>query len=63
MTIEAEVINGDKTIILSRRASLRLLEWIETPPPRNEKFLLAQARYRKIKNPADSMMMARWTPL
>lgn len=39
------VIESESTIVLTRRESLRLLEVIETPPPRNEKFLQAQARF------------------
>jgi len=48
------VIDNESTIILTRRESLRLLEVIENPPPRNEKFLQAQARYQRIKNHAGS---------
>ena len=44
-----KVIESESTIVLSRRESLRLLELIENPPPRNEKFLQAQARYQRIK--------------
>jgi hypothetical protein len=33
---------------------LRLLELIENPPPRNENFLQAQARYQRIKSDAGS---------
>jgi len=39
-----KIIESESTIILTRRESLRLLEMIESPPPRNEKFLQAQAR-------------------
>lgn len=44
-----KVIESESTIVLSRRESLRLLELIENPPPRNEKFLQAQARYLRMK--------------
>ena len=49
-----KVIESESTIVLTRRESLRLLEMIENPPPRNEKFLQAQARYQKLKNDASS---------
>jgi len=45
-----KVIESESTIVLSRRESLRLLEMIENPPPRNKKFLQAQARHRRMKN-------------
>lgn len=47
-----KVIESESTIVLSRRESLRLLEMIENPPPRNEKFLQAQARYLRSRNDA-----------
>lgn len=37
------------TIELTRRESERLAELLENPPPRNAKFLQAQARYREGK--------------
>ena len=49
-----KVIESESTIILTRRESLRLLEMIENPPPRNERFLQAQARYLRLKNDASS---------
>ena len=49
-----KVIESEATMLLSRRESLRLLELIENPPPRNEKFVQAQARYLKIKSDAGS---------
>lgn len=49
-----KVIESESTIVLTRRESLRLLEMIENPPPRNEKFLHAQARYQRLKNDAGS---------
>lgn len=53
------VIESESTIVLTRRESLRLLEQIENPPSRNEKFLQAQARYRRIKNDAGSTAKRR----
>ena len=47
-----KVIESESTLILSRGESLRLLELIENPPPRNKKFLQAQARYRRTKRHA-----------
>jgi uncharacterized protein (DUF1778 family) len=49
-----KVIDSESTIVLTRRESLRLLEMIENPPPRNERFLQAQARYQRVKNDASS---------
>lgn len=48
-----KVIKNESTIVLTRRESLRLLELIENPPPRNEKFLQAQALYQRMKNNAE----------
>lgn len=45
-----KVIESESTIVLTRRESLRLLEMMESPPPRNEKFLQAQARYMRTKH-------------
>lgn len=47
------VIESESTLVLTRTESLRLLELMENPPPRNEKFLQAQARYLKMKTDAD----------
>jgi uncharacterized protein (DUF1778 family) len=44
------VIESESTIVLTRRESLRLLDVIENPPPRNEKFLQAQARYQRANH-------------
>jgi uncharacterized protein (DUF1778 family) len=44
------VIESESTIVLTRRESLRLLDVIENPPPRNEKFLQAQARYQRTNH-------------
>ena len=45
-----KVIESEASIVLSRRESLRLIELMESPPPRNEKFLQAQARYLRTKH-------------
>jgi len=49
-----KIIENESTIVLTRRESLRLLELIENPPPRNEKFLQAQAGHKRMKNNAGS---------
>ncbi|MDD4887677.1 MAG: DUF1778 domain-containing protein [Thiomonas sp.] len=49
------VIESESTMVLTRRESLRLLAMIENPPPRNERFLRAQASYRKTKSHAGSV--------
>jgi len=49
-----KVIERESAIILTRRESLRLLEMVENPLPRNEKFLQAQARYQKLKDDTSS---------
>lgn len=50
---KAERVIEDETVIyLTQRESLRLLEMIESPPPRNEKFIQAEARYQRMKNDA-----------
>lgn len=48
-----KVIQSETTIILTRRESSRLLEIMENPPPRNEKFLQAQARYLRARDGKD----------
>lgn len=45
-----KVIESESTFTLTRWESMRLLELIENPPPRNAKFLQAQARYEKLKS-------------
>lgn len=47
------LIESESTLVLTRAESLRLLALMENPPPRNEKFLQAQARYLKVKTDAD----------
>ena len=49
-----KVIESESAIVLTRRESLRLLEMIESPPPRNEKVLQAQARYQERMTHAGS---------
>lgn len=49
-----KVIESESMMVLSRRESLRLLELIENPPPRNARFLKAQARYQRTKADAGS---------
>ena len=44
------IIETESTIVLTRRESLRMLELLDNPPPRNAKFLQAQARYQRVKN-------------
>ena len=50
-----KVIESESAIVLTRRESLRLLEMIENPPPRNQAFLHAQARYQQRKKDAGSV--------
>lgn len=42
------VIADESTMILSQNESMQLLRLIENPPPRNEKFQQAMARYHEI---------------
>ena len=49
-----KIIESEATMVLTRRESLRLLELMENPPPRNAKFLQAQERYQKVKADAGS---------
>lgn len=50
-----KVIESESVLVLSRRESLRLLELIENPPPRNARFVKAQARYQRMKADAGSL--------
>lgn len=43
-----QIIAAESPLVLTRRESIRLLQLIESPPPRNERFLQAQARYQKL---------------
>ena len=45
-----KVIESESSIVLTRRESLRLLDLMENPPPRNKKFLQAQAKYLGAKH-------------
>lgn len=38
-----------RSLRLTRRQALRLLDLIENPPPRNAKFIQAMARYQALK--------------
>lgn len=49
-----KIIESESAILLTRRESLRLLALIDNPPPRNEKFMQAQARYQAMRQHADS---------
>ena len=44
------IIESESLMILSRKESLRLLELIENPPLRNQKFVEAKARYERMKS-------------
>ncbi len=48
------IIESESVMVLSRKESLRLLELIENPPPRNRKFIEAQARYETLTRDARS---------
>lgn len=49
-----KIIENESTMILTRRESMRLLQLLDNPPPRNEKFLAAQARYQEMTADADT---------
>lgn len=44
------VLAIDSPIGLTQRESMRMLELIENPQPRNEKFLQAMARYQEMRS-------------
>lgn len=46
--------DSESTIVLTLAGSLQLLELLENPPPKNQKFLEAQAWYRQVKANAES---------
>jgi len=48
------IIESESVMVLSRKESLRLLELIENPPPRNQKFVEARAWYEGVKRDAHS---------
>jgi uncharacterized protein (DUF1778 family) len=52
------VIDGESAMLLTRRESLRLLELIDNPPPRNRKFVAAQLAYAKINKTKNSAVRA-----
>ena len=55
------VIESESTIVLTRRESLRLLELIENPPPRNERFKKLMTDYQK-GNADGSDSSVEWSP-
>jgi uncharacterized protein (DUF1778 family) len=56
-----KVIESESTIVLTRRESLRLLELIENPPPRNERFNKLMADHQK-GNVDGSNSSIKWSP-
>lgn len=48
------IIENESVIVLSRKESLRLLELIENPPPRNQKFIEAREWYERTRRDAHS---------
>ena len=55
------IIESESTIVLTRRESLRLLEMIENPPPRNKRFKKLMADYQK-GNVDGSDSSVEWSP-
>ncbi len=55
------LIESETAIILTRRESLRLLELIENPPPRNERFNKLMADYQQ-GNVDGSDSSIEWSP-
>ena len=47
-------VASKSSITLTRRESLWLMDLIENPPPRNEKFVQAMDRYLAMKNKDES---------
>lgn len=47
-----KVIENESTILLTRKEGLWLLDLIENPPPRSERFRQAQARHLSLKSQA-----------
>jgi uncharacterized protein (DUF1778 family) len=45
-----KVIENEQRLVLTERESLRLLELLDRPSERNEKFNQAMMSYQKIKN-------------
>ena len=52
------IIENESVMVLSRKQSLRLLELIENPPPRNQKFIEAREWYERKRGDAHSS--AKW---
>ncbi len=55
------LIESETTIVLTRQESLRLLEMIENPPPRNERFKKLMADYQN-GNVDGSDSSVEWSP-
>jgi len=56
-----KVIESESTIVLTRRESLRMLELIENPPSRNERFNKLMADHQK-GNEDGSNSSIKWSP-
>ena len=56
-----QVIESESSIDLSRKESLRLLEMIENPPPRNERFNQLMSDYQK-GNAEGADSSVEWSP-
>jgi uncharacterized protein (DUF1778 family) len=56
-----KVIDSEERITLTRRESLRLMELLENPPPRNEKLQKLMAKYKERRSD-DSDSSFEWTP-
>lgn len=46
------IIENESVLALSRKESAWLLDLIENPPPRNDRFLAAKARFDRMKSHA-----------
>lgn len=55
------IIESESTIILTRRESLRLLELLDNPPPRNERFNKLMADHQQ-GNEDGSNSSISWSP-
>jgi uncharacterized protein (DUF1778 family) len=55
------IIESESTIVLTRRESIRLLELIENPPPRNARFKKLMTDYQK-GNADGSDSSVEWSP-
>lgn len=56
-----KVIESESTIVLTRRESVRLLEMIENPPPRNERFKKLMTDHER-ENEDGSNSSIKWSP-